>query len=418
MGAVRRFFNGSQPREALSWAFYDWANSAYYTLIVTFAYAIYFNRVVVGGAAGDFWWGAVLSVSAVVGGLLAPIVGAVADYDARRKRKFILFTLAAIAGTALLYFSKPGMLVYAAIVFMLTNIVYEIAIILYDSFLVHIATDKTAGRISGLGWGMGYAGGLVAMGLLYPLYGGGYENGMDGLYRLVFPLTALYYLVFAIPAFLWIREPPAPKKRGLGLGEMARIGLRRTWEGILELRERRDLLRFFIAFYLLNNGLVAAFSFVPIFASATLGMSVSQISVFLVVIQLVGFPSTAFFGWLSDRKGRKTILLWAIAAWAGIILSLVLTSSHQVFYALAVACGLVIGSSQAVARSWLSRLVPKEKRSEFFGFNGFATKVSAPTGLLVFGIVSSLFASQRLAMLTLLPFFAGAFLLFRTVPEK
>ncbi|MDI6738658.1 MAG: MFS transporter, partial [Nanoarchaeota archaeon] len=204
MRLIKDFFRETNKKEALSWAFYDFANSAYTILILSFVFPIFFREVIAGGTNGDFWWGFAVSVSILLGGLASPIIGAIADHDTRRKRKFIIFGLLSMVGTAALYFTGPNMLLFALVLFIVTNLCFEIAQTLYDSFLLHVSTEETAGRISGLGWGLGYLGGIIAMLALKPLYEAGYANG--ALYKLTFPLTALFFFIFALPAFLFIKE--------------------------------------------------------------------------------------------------------------------------------------------------------------------------------------------------------------------
>ena len=188
------FFNNVDKKQAISWAFYDFANSAYMLLIFSFVFPIYFKENVVGVNLGDFYWGLAISISILLGGLASPIIGAIADYDTRKKRKFILFATLSMIGTASLFFVKPGMLIFGLILFILTNLFFEIAQILYDSFLPHVTTKENSGKISGLGWGLGYLGGIIAMLLFKPLYEFGYITGFEQTYLLTFPLTALFLL--------------------------------------------------------------------------------------------------------------------------------------------------------------------------------------------------------------------------------
>ncbi|MDI6737918.1 MAG: MFS transporter [Nanoarchaeota archaeon] len=160
------------------------------------------------------------------------------------------------------------------------------------------------------------------------------------------------------------------------------------------------------------------FAFMPIYAKVTLEMTFSEIVALLLVVQLIGFPAAIFFGWLSDKKGSKKILLTTIVLWALIVLGISFATSKLFFYAMAILCGLVIGSSQAIARSWFSRIIPKEKMCEFFGFNGFASKVAATTGPLLFGIISSITSNQRIAMGSLIIYFVISFMIFAKIKDE
>ena len=150
MRILDRFFKNANKKEAISWAFYDFANSSYALLILSFVFPIYFKEVVVGVEKGDFYWGVLVSVSILIGGLLAPIIGAIADYDARKKIKFIIFALVSMIGTAFLFFTGSDKLLLTSLIFLISNVAFELAQTLYDSFLARVSTKETVGRISGL----------------------------------------------------------------------------------------------------------------------------------------------------------------------------------------------------------------------------------------------------------------------------
>lgn len=417
MSLIKRFFKEVNKKEVISWAFFDFANSSYSLLIITFIFPIFFKEVIAGQEFGDFYWGLITSISILAGGLVAPIIGAIADYDKRRKTKFILFALLAMIGTASLYFTSSSTLLFASLLFIATNFFFELATVMYDSFLLHVSTKETAGRISGLGWGLGYLGGITAMLLLRPFYSEGYIGVLESTYKLTFPLTALFFFIFSLPIFIFLKDKE-PKRKKESLLHLAKIGIRNTFSTIRDIKKHKNIAWFLLAFYLMNDALVTLFTFISIYARTTLSIPISEISLLLLIIQLIGFPAAVFFGWLSDKKGAKKILLFTLAFWSLIIILLSLATSKYMFYLVSIMAGLVVGSSQAIARSWLSKIIPDEKRSEFFGFNGFASKVSATTGPLVFGTISILTGNQRFAMIALLLFFIASFSIFSRISEE
>jgi UMF1 family MFS transporter len=416
MSFIKHFFKESDPVQAIAWAFFDFANSSYSIMIITFAFPIYFKEVIAGNFMGDFYWGLCISLSILAGGISAPIIGAIADYDCQRKYKFTAYTLMAAAGTALLYFTGPNMYLFGAAIFVITNYFFELATVFYDSFLAHVSTEETAGRISGLGWGLGYLGGVIAMLLFKPLFENGFAGQQAATYKLTFLFTALFFLLFSLPAFFFIREEKTARKKE-NMWHLAKIGVRNTLQTLKEIRRHKNIAWFMLAFYLVNDALVTLFAFIAIYAKQTHALQFSEIAVILLLIQLIGFPSAILFGWLSDQKGSKKMLLFTLVAWCVIIILISLSFSKLVFYIAAVMAGLVVGSSQAIARSWFSRIVPADKRTEFFGFNGFASKMAATTGPLIFGSISSFTGNQRLAMLSLLPFFLLSFIIFWNIEE-
>jgi len=413
---MRSFLKVISKKETISWAFFDFANSAYYLLIISFVFPIYFKEVIAAGKFADFWWGAIISISILLGALFSPIVGAMADYEGTRKRKFITFTLISVTGTAFLYFTGSKTLLLASLIFIVTHFSYELAIVIYDSLLIQVSTKETVGIVSGLGWGLGYLGGITAMLVLKPFYGGGFEGNLDSIYKLTFPLTALFFLTFSLPSFIFIKDA-RNNKEIISLVALLKISCKNVLDTIKGTRKYKDIAWFLLAFYFVNDALVTLFAFVPIYAKTTLSFSVSEITILFLLIQLIGFPSTIFFGLLSDKKGSKKILLFTIIIWMIIIIFSAISIKKWFFYIVAVLTGLVIGSSQAIARSWLSKIIPSDKRSEFFGFNGFAVKVSATTGPILFGTISSVTGNQRIAMIALLPFFIIAFIIFAKIKE-
>lgn len=410
---MKQFLKEITRKDSLSWAFFDFANSSYYLLICSFVFPIYFKEVVAGNNMGDFWWGLSLSISILLGALFSPIIGAIADYDKKRKRKLIIFTLLSVIGTASLYFTGSNTLLLASLIFIATNFFFEIAITIYDSLLPQVSTKETVGRISGFGWGLGYIGGITAMLILNPLYTGGVGNDF---YKLTFPLTALFFLLFSIPAFISIKENTETQTKKSLFG-LVKIGCMSVFNTIKEVKKYKNIAWFLLAFYFINDALVTIFAFMPIYAKTTFSFSISEIATLLLLVQLIGFPSTLFFGWLSDKKGSKKILLSTIFVWGIIVILSAIAPTKNVFYFVAVLTGLVIGSSQSVARSWLSKIIPPEKRSEFFGFNGFAHKVSATTGPILFGTISAITANQRIAIISILPFFIISFIIFAKIKE-
>ncbi len=417
MRMLDRFFRNTNKKEALSWALYDFANSAYALLILSFVFPIYFKEVVVGVEKGDFYWGLLISISILIGGLLAPVIGAIADYDSRKKIKFIIFAVVSMIGTAFLFFSGSDKLLLVSLIFLISNIAFELAQTLYDSFLARVSTKETVGRISGMAWGLGYIGGVAAMLAFKPLYENGYAGEFEFGYKLVFPLTALFFFLFSLPSFIFFKDT-ASNKASESFPVLIKQGVKSVVGTIKNLKQHKNIAWFLVGFYFVNDALVTIFAFIPLYARTTFGMEFKEILMLLLVVQVIAFPAATLLGLLSDKMGSKKILLFTIAIWAIIVVLLSLATTKAMFYMIALLTALVIGSSQAIARSWLSKLVPDEKRSEFFGFNSFASKIAATTGPVLFGAISVATGSQRLAMAALAPFFIIAFIIFTTIKEE
>ncbi|MBS3174929.1 MFS transporter [Candidatus Woesearchaeota archaeon] len=294
-------FQGLNKKQIFSWALFDFANSSYSLLIISFVFPIFFKEVI-AGSNGDFWWGLNISISILIGGLLSPIIGAIVDHDSRKKIKFIIFTSLSIIGTALLFFTGSNLLLISSLLFILTNVCFEIAQTIYDSFLLHVSTKEKIGLVSGLGWGLGYIGGIAALLLFKPLYGLGYENNLF-LYKLTFPLTALFFLTFSLPIFIFLKEQKSQNK--YKLFELIKIGYSRIKDTLKNIKTHKNIGIFLLAFYFMSDALVTLFSFMAIYARDTIKLSVSEITIALFLVQIIGFPSAVLFGYLSDKKGAK-----------------------------------------------------------------------------------------------------------------
>ncbi|MBI5466470.1 MAG: MFS transporter [Candidatus Kerfeldbacteria bacterium] len=408
---LTRFLPDTKLRPTLSWALFDFANSAYFILIVSLVFPLYFKEVVAGNERGDFYWGLLVGGSVLLSGLISPLVGALADYDGRRHRKFVICSLITIGATLLLYLSGAGRLFITAIIFVTANLFYELSTVLYDTLLISVSSEITRGRISGLGWGLGYIGGIVVILVLKPLYGEGYSGELENLYRLTFPIAALWFLFFAIPSFLFIRDKfVAPTSHNWY--QIIYQVIQRTKRTLSELQTKGSLLWFLVAYFLLTDALVTIFAFIPLFARSSLGLSIREIVVIFIIVQVVAFPATILGGWLEDKFGPRRVVAVSITGWLIAIAFLLVVSSKLGFYITATLGGLVIGPSQSVVRSWFSKLIPLERRAEFFGFTALTGKVSATIAPVLFGAVSSFTGSQRLALLTLVPFLVVSLIIF------
>jgi UMF1 family MFS transporter len=397
-------------KETFSWSLYDFANSAYVVIILSFVFPIFFKEVLVGGKYGDFWWGFAVSVSILVGALLSPFIGALADASSRKKQLFMFCALIAIMGTALFFFLPKGALLIILLLFITTNVFFELAQTIYDSFLIQVSSPKHRGKVSGFAWGFGYIGGVAALLLLRPFFQGGFDHN-EIMFRLTFPLTAAFFLLFSLPMFFFLRRAALQKKIVL------RQGVRRVLATLKHSRQHSTAFLFLLGAILMNDALVTIFVFLPLFARQTMNLTIVEILTMIIVVQIIAFPAAYFGGRLSDRFGPKNILLGTIFLWAFVILYIATVTTRDAFYVGAIITGLIVGSSQSIIRSWYSHLVPAKQQAEFFGFNGFASKIAATIGPVLFGIVSSVTGNQRLALLTLLPFFIGAFYFFARTPE-
>ena len=393
-----------RSREIFGWAMFDFANSSYTTVIITVAFSVFFTSTVATAGRADFLWGFGLSISNGLVLLLAPVLGAIAD-DSGRKKQFLFATyLACVVGTALLALVGPGDVALALALLVVSNVAFSFGEGLASAFLPEISTPRTIGRISGLGWGLGYFGGLASLLLISRLIAPGF--GADNLANLqrAWVVTAAFFLLAGACTFLLLRER-AQRGPRRSLAGYVRVGFARLATTAREVRHFSELGKFLIAFFLYHGGLTTVIAFAAILAERTFGFTPADLIKLFVLLQLTSAAGALGFGFLQDRIGairtvRLTLLIWIAACVAAY---LVRTAGQ--FWWVAMAAGLGIGSLQSASRALVGLFSPRDKEAEFFGFWGLAGKAAYAIGPALFGLISSASGSQRVAILSAALFF-------------
>lgn len=404
-------------KEIWAWCFYDFANSSFTTIIVTVAYSVYFTEVVARGHSPEAWWGRGYALSMILGGFLSPVLGALADYSATRKLQLILFTVLTLIPTVLMVTVGPGDIFLGIFLFVIANLSYNSALAFYDSFLKDLAESSNMGRISGYGWSFGYIGGLVSLLVVYPFLRGGYAGEDPWFYRLSFPITALFYLVFSIPAFLYLKERRAepPDDRRISYWS---VGIKRVGRTFHELRRFKELCKYFVSFLIYSDGIHTVIVFAAIFATRVLEFTPADLILYFTVMQLSSAAGAYAFGFVTDRIGSKRTILITLAIWIVIVGWAFFVRSKAEFYWIGLTAGLSLGSSQSASRTLLALFTPRRRSAEFFGFFSLTGKVAATLGPLVFGEIAALTGDLRLAVLSIGLFFIVGFGGLLTVDEK
>jgi len=414
----------SRP-ELRAWAMYDWANSAFQSTVITAVFPPFFSAVAAAGmpapvATARFAWATTIAVT--ITAILGPILGAIADYRATKKKMLGVFVGIGVVATMLMGTIGRGEWVYAAALFMIANVAIASSFVFYDSLLPHIAAPDEMDRVSTAGYAIGYLGGgiLLVINLLWILMPKtfGLPDAEAGI-KLSFVSVGIWWLVFSIPLF---RRVPEPRRR-LEADETAdenSIGaaLTRLGETFQELRGYRQAFLMLVAFLLYNDGIQTIIRMAAIYG-AEIGIDQNaQIAAF-VVVQFVGIPFSFLFGAIAGKIGAKTSIFLALAVYTGIsVLGYFMTTAWQ-FFALAFLVGTVQGGSQALSRSLFARMIPKHKSSEYFGFFSVFEKFAGIAGPALFAASVSIFGSSRAAVLSVILFFvAGAAVLMRVNVEE
>ncbi len=407
-------------REIFGWLMYDVADSAFTTVIVTALYALYFGTVVVGdvGRADYLWaWGA--SISEAIVAVLAPILGAIADFSGSRKKFLGVCALTIIFFTAALWFVGPGMVALGLGLYIVANVGFAGGGVFIDSFLPGISNESNAGRLSGLKWAMGYASGLACLFLAAPLAGYIKSNPTPfelSRARLIPVVVAVYYAFAVIPTFLFLRDrsvkqPLPPNENYLT------IGFRQLKRTLGHIRQYQDLFRLLIAFLVYNDGIVTVIYFAARYAKETVGFSPEEIVYLLIINNVVAALGAFLFGFIADLIGQKRTIYMTLIIWIAAVTIAYFSYSKSMFYVASALVGIGIGSCQSVTRSLLALFTPKENSAEFFGFLGIAGKALAFLGPIIFGVVSRTTGSQRPAILSIGAFFIIGMILLSTVNE-
>jgi UMF1 family MFS transporter len=404
-------------REIVGWAMFDFANSAYTTIIVTVAFSIYFTKLVVPGERADFLWGLAVLLSNLIVVLGAPIIGAIADDSGRKKWLLGATWIGCVVSTSALWLVLPGAVGLALVLFVLSNVAYAYGESLAGAFLPEISTPATIGRISGFGWGLGYMGGLGSLFLVLPLVKPGFTLENLANLRLAWVVTGLFFLVGGLPTFLWLRER-APRGPLRSLSGYTREGFHRLAGTLRSLAHFRQLARFLAVFTLFSAGLGAIIAFAAIYAERTVGFDGGEIIGLFLVLQISAGGGAVLFGWLQDRIGAKRTIQIALVLWLAVTAGAWATQTKTAFWAVALASGLGIGSLQSASRALVGLFSPRSKSGELFGFWGLASRVAYMIGPATFGAVSSWTGSQRTAVAVNGLFFLAGLLGMTGIDEK
>lgn len=410
-------------RALWSWALYDWANSAFFTIILTFIFARYFSQSVVqDDVAGTNAWGNIVGVSGIVVALLAPVLGAIADQSGRRKPWLIAFTLLCVLGSGMLWFVEPGSgdLWFSAFWVSVGILGAECAFIFYNAMLPDLSSPSRLGRWSGWSWGLGYVGGVTC--LVVALFGfiegdtswlGLDRDNLEHV-RATFVLVALWYLLFSLPAFFFIPDQPS---RGLSMTQAVRSGLAQLRDSLRKVRELSHILRFLVARMLYTDGLATIFTFGGVYAAGTFGMDQTQVLQFAIALNVTSGLGALGFAWVDDAIGGRNTVLLSLVGLGTSALAILLVDSVLWFWIWGMTLGIFVGPLQSASRSYMARVVPPELQTQMFGLFAFSGKATAFAGPLLVGWVTVATDSQRWGMATILVFLAVGFLIMLTVPQ-
>jgi len=406
----------TQKKKVFSWLLFDFANTSFSVIMVTFVFPLYFKNVICKGEpSGDALWGFSISLSMLLVALISPVLGAAADYSGKRKRFLFAFTLISVLATAFLSFSGPGMAVTAVALFIFANIGFEGGLVFYDAYLKEIASDKSIGRVSGYGFAMGYLGALAILLLVKPLLSKGIVLSNAPNVQLSFLVAAIFFALFAAPIFIVLKDKQKDEKPAISFASIG-SSIKEVKYTVQHIMSYPDLVRFLIAYFFYNDAILTVITFSSIYAQNTLGFTTGELIVFFMLVQTTAIAGSIIFGFVTDRIGPKRTIVITLLIWFVVVLAAIFADSKELFFYTGMLAGMSMGSSQAASRSMMARLTPREHVTEFFGFyDGTFGKASAIAGPLMFGLVSAHAGSQKAALASLLMFFTIGLLLMTRV---
>ncbi len=399
---------------------YDFANSAFTTLIVTVAYSVYFVQVVAGHlGTGDaeLYWSWAYALSMLVVAVLSPSLGALADARALKRRFLIWSTLVCVACTALLASVQAGDILAGLVIFGLANIAFDLGFVFCSAFLVEITTPSAMGRVSGYGWGLGYVGGLLSLAIAYPFLAGGFVESNLPLYRASFVVTAAFFLLGALPTFAFLRERAVPQPVAPGRHVWGQ-GFERIHDTYRQVRHYRDLVTYLVAYLIYTDAINTVIVFAGIFANKVLDFSPADLIIYFVVMQVTAGLGAVGFGVLADRIGAKRTITATLIVWTFVACGAAFVQTKEQFYLIGLVAGMVLGANQTASRTLLGRFTPPGKQGEFFGFFSVTGKFAAIIGPLLYGLITAWTGSQRWAVLSIGVFFVVGLLVFQVVQEE
>jgi UMF1 family MFS transporter len=391
------------------WTLFDFANTSFSIIVVTFLYAVYFKKTVAGSESiGDLYWSISTSIAMLITAFISPVLGAIADYGAGKKRFLLFFTLLCILGTSSLYFIGPGQIFWGIFLFVLANVGFEAGLVFYDAFLPEITSPKNYGRVSGYGFGMGYLGSLATLAIVFPFI-------KAELIKETFPVAAIFFLIFSLPIFFFLKEKREAADKNQSF---ISIGFNRVWSTITHLKNYKNLLIFLIAYFFYIEGVNTVIFFSGNYASTTLGFSETDLLIFFLTVQTTAIVGSVLLGIIADKIGQKRTIIITLFMWLVAVAMAYFVTDEFGFYIVGFIAGAAMGSCQSVSRSLMSKLIPPGRKTEFFGFYSFFGKSSAIVGPLTFGFVSYITGSQRLAIISIAFFFIVGLLVLFKVDDK
>ena len=416
-------------REQRGWYMYDWANSTFASTVVTLFLGPYLTALAKAAASADgrvhplgipvdprSWWGYLVSISVVSQIFTLPIAGTIADFSAHKKRLMAIFAYTGALATAAMFFLHGDEYLAGGVLFLIANLAFGASIVVYNSFLPDIAPPEERDAVSSTGWGIGYLGGGLLLALNLLLFSRAKTLGLSEAMavRINLASAGVWWAIFSVIPLSTIRNRPPGRMRALGEGIADSFH-----EFAVTLREMRhypETLRFLIAYLLYNDAVQAVITLAAQFGSDELKMPIADLTAMILMVQFVAFFGSFLFDWIAKGIGAKSAVIVSLLIWTGVLVAMyVSVRNERQFFIVAAVVAIVLGGTQALSRSLFSQMIPKGREAEYFGVYEISDKGTSWMCPLLFGLALQFTGSYRLAILSLITFFAAGLLVLLTV---
>jgi MFS transporter, UMF1 family len=411
------------PKEVIAWAMYDFANSTFATIVATSVFSAYFVGVIAGTLQSGFAL-LLLTLTATVASLIvvcsAPIVGAIADIYAIKKRILLISTIGCVACVALLSFAGPGTITYALALLGLAYVFYGTGENLIAAFLPEIASPQAMGRVSAFGWMVGYFGALGLLGICFLYANAAQAGGLPSTQYVpnIMLITAASFAVASAATFLGLNERAKPKLH-LAKANVVALAFGQLRETIKSAEEYRDLFKFLRALFVFSCGTTTVVSLAAVYAQEAMGFQPKDIMLLVAVVNITGAIGSIMFGFIQDRIGsiktlHVTLMIWIVGTTIA-----ALSTDRAMFWLAANLIGVAMGASLSTSRAVVGRFSPENRCAEFFGLWGLAIKLATAAGPLSFALLTFITNDNyRAAIFLTIIYFAAGMWLLRDVNEE
>ena len=416
-------------REQRAWYFYDWANSAFPTTVLTVFIGPYLTTIAKAAAdsggyvhplglrvAAESFFPYVVSLSVLLQVIFLPLLGAIADYSHFKKQMLAFFAYVGAFATMALYFLQGTNYLLGGGLFLFANLSFGASVVFYNAFLVDIALPEERDRVSSMGWALGYVGGglLLALNLLLFAKAGDFGLGIGDAVRINLASAGVWWAIFTVIPLVGLKRRQPVKQLPPG-GHYLTVGIRQLRNTLSKIRVHPQAMLFLIAYLIYNDGIQTVISLASVFGQEELGLSMTTLTSVILMVQFVGFFGAILFNYVARAISAKRAIIVSLLIWIGtLVYAYAFLKTTLDFYMMAAAIAIVLGGSQALSRSVYSLMIPKGQESEYFGLYEISDKGTSWLGPLLFGLALQFTGSYRIAILSLIVFFVvGLLLLFR-----